>query len=72
MLVTLFIAIGTCCAGVHAIEVFHGAGQEACSTAGGVADDIGGLRVQQLDHRVDDMPGRAKLTVDASGSKFAL
>ncbi len=56
---------------MHAVEVFHGAGEKACGAAGRVADDLGGLWGDQLDHRVDDMARRAELAVDTGGGELA-
>ncbi|MNC35503.1 hypothetical protein D3C75_839900 [compost metagenome] len=71
MQVAVFIAEGAVCAGVHAVEVFHTAGEETGCAAGRVADHFGGLRGDQLDHRVDNMARCAELAVDAGGGEFA-
>ena len=69
--VALFIFEGTGLAGMHPVEVFHGAGQETGGAAGRVTDDIGGLRVDQFHHGVDDVARGAELAVDAGGGEFA-
>lgn len=58
--VAVFVGEGTFRAGMHAVEVFHGASKKACGAAGRVAEHLGGLWGDQLDHRVNDMARRAK------------
>src|SRR5690554_475516 len=71
MPVTVLVGDDARLAGVLTIEVFHGAGEKACGTAGRIADNIGRLRCNQLDHGVDDVARRAELAVDAGGGQFA-
>ncbi|MNJ62648.1 hypothetical protein D3C77_584970 [compost metagenome] len=69
--VAIFISEDASVAGVHLIQVFHGAGQEASGAAGRIANDVGRLRRDQLDYGVDDMPRRTELAVDTSGGELA-
>ena len=47
------------------LEIIADRHEEAGGAAGRVADDIVGLRLHQLHHHADDVPGRAELAVDA-------
>jgi len=71
MQVAVFVGEGAFRAGVHTVEIFHGAGEEAGGAAGRVADHLGGLRRDQLDHRVDDMARCTELAVDTGGGELA-
>ena len=51
--------------------MLHHADQEAAGAAGRVADDLGGLGLEQIDHQPDDVPGRAELAVDAGRGQLA-
>ena len=57
--------------GVLLQQVLHHADQEARRAAGRVADDLVGLRLDQIDHEPDDVPGRAELAVDAGRGQLA-
>ena len=52
-------------------QVLHHADEEARRAAGRVADDLVGLRLDQIDHEPDDVPGRAELAVDARRGQLA-
>ncbi|MNR06658.1 hypothetical protein D3C85_1227390 [compost metagenome] len=71
VLVAVLVGENACLAGVHAVEVFHGAGKEARRAAGGVADHVCWLRGDQLDHGVDDVARSAELAIDAGGGELA-
>ena len=45
--------------------------EEAAGAAGGVADDVGGLRLDEIDHQADDVARGAELAVDAGRGELA-
>ena len=51
--------------------MLHHADQEARRAAGGVADDLIRLRLDQIDHEPDDVPGSAELAVDPRRGQLA-
>ncbi len=56
---------------VGAEDVFRSGGQEAARATRRVADHVGRLGADDLDHHPDDVPRRAELAVDAGGGELA-
>jgi len=57
--------------GVGFQQILHRLDKEAAGAAGRIADNVGGLWFQHIDHQPDDVARRAELTVDASRGQLA-
>src|SRR5690625_6038914 len=56
---------------MYAVKVLHGAGEKSSRATGRVAYTLGRLRIDQLDHGVDDMARGTELAVNASSCELA-
>src|SRR5690625_7303481 len=56
---------------MYAVKVLHGAGEKSSRATGRVAYTLGRLRIDQLDHGVDDMARGTELAVHASSCELA-